>query len=67
MQKSIEQGTDIRGYFAWSLFDNFEWHTGYDPRFGLIYVDYSKEELPRIIKDSGYYYSDVIKNNDWNV
>ncbi len=61
MQTAMENGCDIRGYFHWSLMDNFEWHTGYDPRFGLIYVDYRTQE--RIWKDSAYWYRNVIKNN----
>ncbi len=62
MEIAMENGCDIRGYFHWSLMDNFEWHTGYDPRFGLIYVDYRTQE--RIWKDSAYWYQEVIKNNE---
>lgn len=61
MQNAINNGCDIRGYFHWSLMDNFEWHTGYDPRFGIIYIDYRNQQ--RIWKDSAYWYRDVIKNN----
>ncbi len=67
MQLAINKGTDIRGYFVWSLLDNLEWHSGYDQRFGIVFVDYSSPERKRIIKDSGYYYSNVIRNNDWEV
>lgn len=52
---------DLRGYFQWSLMDNFEWAKGYSERFGLVYVDYRTQE--RILKDSAYWYRDVIKNN----
>ncbi len=52
---------DLRGYFQWSLMDNFEWAKGYSERFGLVYVDYETQN--RILKDSAYWYRDVIKNN----
>lgn len=61
LKQSAEDGTDIRGYFQWSLMDNFEWHSGYAERFGLVYVDYRSQE--RIIKDSGYWYRDLIRGN----
>ncbi len=61
MEKAIEKGCDIRGYFHWSLLDNFEWNEGYDPRFGLIFIDYRNQE--RIWKDSAYWYQRVIKEN----
>lgn len=51
-------GADVRGYFVWSLLDNFEWAYGYDKRFGLVHVDYDTQE--RIIKDSGIWYGDLI-------
>ena len=59
--RAIDQGTDVRGYFQWSLTDNFEWAEGYDPRFGLAYVDYATED--RILKDSGRWYRDIIRSN----
>lgn len=52
---------DLRGYFQWSLMDNFEWARGYSERFGLIYVDYQTQE--RIAKDSAHWYRNVIRNN----
>ena len=59
--KSIEEGIDVKGYFHWSLIDNFEWAHGFSPRFGLFEVDYqSFERLPR---SSAFFYSDICKNN----
>ncbi len=59
--RAIANGTSLKGYFCWSLFDNFEWALGYAKRFGIVYVDYSTQE--RIIKDSARYYADVIAHN----
>lgn len=52
---------DLRGYFHWSLLDNFEWAKGYSERFGMVYVDYRTQR--RILKDSAYWYRDVIQSN----
>ena len=59
--EAIEAGADVRGYFAWSLLDNFEWSRGYDPRFGIVRVDY--ETLERTPKQSAVWYRDVISQN----
>ena len=61
LEKAIENGADIQGYFYWSLMDNFEWAHGYNERFGLIHVDYQSQK--RTIKDSGYWYQKVIASN----
>jgi beta-glucosidase len=53
---AIDQGVDVRGYFVWSLLDNFEWAAGYTKRFGIYYVDY--ETQARILKRSGFWYKD---------
>jgi beta-glucosidase len=56
---AIEQGANVRGYYVWSLLDNFEWAFGYDKRFGIVHVDYDTQV--RTIKDSGHWYADVIR------
>lgn len=66
LYKAKEEGVDIRGYFHWSLMDNFEWAEGYQKRFGLVYVDY-KNNCKRIVKDSGKFYADLIKTNGNNL
>lgn len=65
VKRAIEEGIDIRGYFLWSLMDNFEWPNGYSERFGLLYVDYETQE--RIWKDSAKWYRDVIQSNGENL
>jgi beta-glucosidase len=54
----LATGVPVRGYFVWSLLDNFEWAEGYSKRFGLVYVDYPT--LERVPKDSFYWYRDLI-------
>jgi beta-glucosidase len=56
----IAQGLRLRGYFAWSLFDNFEWHHGYAKRFGLVAIDQTSGE--RLPKDSAWFYRDCIQS-----
>ncbi|MFK4851059.1 glycoside hydrolase family 1 protein [Microbacterium sp. ZW T6_19] len=55
---AAEAGVDVRGYFYWSLFDNYEWAWGYDKRFGIVRVDYDTQE--RTVKDSGREYARII-------
>lgn len=57
---AIAQGADIRGYYVWSLLDNFEWAWGYGKRFGIIYVDFETEK--RYWKESARWYSDFIRS-----
>lgn len=55
----FEDNINIRGYFAWSLMDNFEWGDGYSVRFGLVYIDYQNNQT-RILKDSSKWYANLI-------
>jgi beta-glucosidase len=55
---AIEAGVDVRGYCVWSLFDNLEWAHGFSKRFGIVHVNFDTQE--RTLKDSAYYYQDVI-------
>jgi beta-glucosidase len=59
MFEAIKAGADVRGYFVWSLLDNFEWGSGYGPRFGITYVDYATQR--RIPKASFHWYAGLIK------
>ena len=61
VHRALQDGVPVAGYSVWSLLDNFEWHHGYDNRFGLIYVDYRTQA--RIIKRSGRWYAEVTREN----
>ena len=61
LRRACNEGVDVRGYFQWSIMDNFEWAEGYALRFGLIYVDY--QTLERIPKDSYHWFAKVIESN----
>ncbi len=61
IHKAIQEGIDVRGYFYWSLLDNFEWDKGFWPRFGLVEVDYKTME--RKIRPSAYKYAKICKEN----
>ena len=60
-QKAVAAGANLRGYFAWSLMDNFEWAFGYSKRFGLVHVDYKTQK--RTPKDSARFWQQVIARN----
>ncbi len=61
LDRALAEGIPVLGYQYWSIMDNFEWAEGYDPRFGLIHVDYRTQQ--RTIKDSGFVYRDIIRTN----
>ena len=61
LHRVIEDGVPVLGYHHWSIMDNLEWASGYDPRFGMIYVDYRTQK--RTLKDSALWYSRVISTN----
>jgi beta-glucosidase len=60
-RQAIEVGVNLRGYFVWSLLDNFEWGRGYSKRFGIVYVDFATQR--RVPKSSAGFYTDVIRTN----
>jgi beta-glucosidase len=59
--RAIQAGVDLRGYFVWTLLDNFEWAWGYSRRFGLVHVDYATQR--RTVKDSGRWFAGVAAAN----
>ena len=61
LRRAIADGVDVRGYFQWSIMDNYEWAEGFALRFGLVYLDYQTGE--RIPKDSYHWYRGVIESN----
>ncbi len=61
LERVVDGGVPVQGYFQWSLMDNLEWARGYFDRFGLVYVDFSSQR--RILKDSAYWYKGVIDSN----
>ena len=64
-KKVANEGTPIKGYFLWSLMDNFEWEQGYEERFGIVHVDFKTQE--RRLKDSAKWYSLCIANQGENL
>lgn len=65
IHQALAEGVNIKGYYQWSLLDNFEWVYGYSKRFGMVYVDY--ETKKRTIKQSGYWYRDVMASNGFSL
>ena len=61
VHRANAEGANVKGYFHWSLMDNFEWALGYTQRFGIVHVDYNTQK--RTVKDSGKWYAQVIKDN----
>ena len=61
LKRACSEGVDVRGYFVWSLLDNFEWTEGYSQRFGIVHVDYPTQQ--RTPKDSAMWYKEVIAAN----
>ncbi len=61
LRRAVDSGVDVRGYFHWSLLDNFEWSEGYNERFGLVYVDFATGQ--RTPKDSAAWYAKVAATN----
>ena len=60
LEEGIAEGSDVRGYFMWTMVDNFEWNSGFSHRMGFLRVDHDLQE--RTIKDSAYWYRDMIRN-----
>lgn len=61
LEKAVDDGVPVEGYFLWSFMDNFEWARGYTERFGIVYVDYNNQK--RIPKDSAYWYKEWIEEH----
>ena len=60
-RRAMEAGVNLRGYFVWSLLDNFEWQCGYSKRFGIVYVDFATQQ--RVPKESARFYTNMIRSN----
>jgi beta-glucosidase len=61
VRRAIDAGVDLRGYFVWSLLDNFEWSLGTSRRFGIVHVDFASQS--RTVKGSGRFYAEVIRSH----
>lgn len=60
--RAADEGCDVRGYYAWTLLDNFEWATGFSQRFGIVHTDFETQQ--RTVKDSGYWFRDLIAKGE---
>jgi len=65
VHRTLTKGVNIKGYFAWSLIDNFEWVWGYSKKFGLIHIN--NETLKKTWKKNAYCYPDLIKANSLKI
>ena len=59
VHRAIDEGVDVRGFFQWSFYDNFEWAFGYAKRFGLVHVDYATQR--RTPKSSAHWYAELAR------
>jgi beta-glucosidase len=62
VEQAVREGADVRGYFHWSLMDNFEWAEGYTPRFGLFRVDFASPDKARVPTPAVESFQDVARN-----
>jgi beta-glucosidase len=62
VEQAVREGADVRGYFHWSLMDNFEWAEGYTPRFGLFRVDFASPDKARVPTAAVESFQDVARN-----
>ena len=63
LHRAIQRGADVRGFYYWSLLDNFEWQFGYSKKFGLFSVDFNDQQRPRKMKPLGLIYRNVCLQN----
>jgi beta-glucosidase len=63
LHRAIAQGVDMRGFYYWSLLDNFEWQFGYSKKFGLLSVDFSNDLRPRMMKPLAQVYRRICSEN----
>ena len=65
MNKAIQEGCNVKGYFHWTFMDNFEWAQGLTKRFGLIFTDFTSQK--RIVKNSGLWFSSLCRENQFMI